>query len=156
MNFNDIGANTVIESNAFKKIRMFSKTNTLGLFCTPTAFSHKYKIFSNLYLNDNLYSDSYLYGLKRQHNFLSHSAIFNNSSTFLNLKSLNKFLNFNLQADTNVFRNTADFNSFNFFKKPNNSSFNVEIAKISNIFLNTHPSLTAQNLQNSFFYTNNL
>ena len=94
LNFNDVGSSSVQEMNAFKKIRMFSKTYTSNLVFVPNNYSSKYKTISNLYINDSLFTDSYLYGLKRQHNFLSANSTFNNQSTFLNLNSVNKFVNF--------------------------------------------------------------
>jgi hypothetical protein len=97
LNFNDVGANSIQEMNAFKKIRMFSKTYTSNLVYLPNDFSNKYKTLSNLYINDSAFYDSYLYGLKRQHNFLSANALLNNQSTFLDFNSVNKFINFNFK-----------------------------------------------------------
>jgi len=74
-NFNDFGSSSIQEMNAFKKIRMFSKTYTSNLSFVPNNYSNKYKTLSSLYINDSIFTDSYLYGLKRQHNFLSTSAI---------------------------------------------------------------------------------
>jgi len=95
LNFNDIGANNLNESSAFKKIKMFSKTYTSNLNYLPTSFNGKYKSLSSLYANDNEFLDSYLYGTKRQHNFLSSSSLFNNFSTFFSLTSVDCFLRFN-------------------------------------------------------------
>ncbi len=117
LNFNDIGSNSIQEMNAFKKIKMFSKTYTSNLVLPVNNFSNKYKTFSKLYVNDNLFLDSYLYGMKRQHNFLSSNSILNNQSTFINLKSVNKLINFNFNNQIKLANSLNNSSNFNFFKK---------------------------------------
>jgi hypothetical protein len=78
--------------NSFKKIRAFSKINAFDLVSLPTPFALKYKNFSSLYTTDRIYTDSYLYGIKRQHNFLSASSYLNNQATLFSNKSLEKFV----------------------------------------------------------------
>jgi len=137
-NFNDLGSSSIQEINAFKKIRMFSKTYTSNLNHIPNNFSSKYKLLSNLYLNDLNFSDSYLYGLKRQHNFLSMSSILNNQATFMDLKSVNKIANFNYK--NNIIKNTEnDYSGLSYFKKANNSNFSTESSRLQYILkqLNT-------------------
>jgi len=150
-NFNDLGSSSVQEINAFKKIRMFSKTYTSNLNFIPNNYSYKYKLFSNLYLNDLNFSDSQLYGLKRQHSYLSSSSLINNQSTFLNLNSISKIINFNYK--TNVVKNNEnDFSGYNYFKKNNNSHLNVDSLRIQSIFNN----LNNFKLNNSIIYPNTL
>jgi len=154
LNFNDVGANSIQEVNAFKKIRMFSKTYTSNLIFIPNNYSSKYKNISNLYINDSLFTDSYLYGLKRQHNFLSNNAILNNQTTFLNLNSVNKFINFN-------FKNNLDYsNKFNnsqnssFFKKNQNTSISNSSLRVNNLFNKIYSNNDLNFLNNSLSYSN--
>jgi hypothetical protein len=95
LNFNDLGANSVQEQNSFKRIRMFSKIFTSNLTFTTNTYNTAYQIFNRLYADDSLFSESYLYGMKRQHNFLSINSMMNNNATFLDLNSLQKILNYN-------------------------------------------------------------
>ena len=125
-NFNDIGSNPLIESNAFQKIKTFSKTYTSNLNYIPNNFSLKYKKISNSYINDNFVYDSYLYGLKKQHNFLSNFSIFNNQNTFFNLNSINKFYLYNFNYDksnNNLFTNNNFFSFKNIFE--DNKKINI-------------------------------
>lgn len=154
LNFNDIGANSVQEQNAFKKIRMFSKTYTSNLVFVPNNYSSKYKNFSNLYINDSVFTDSYLYGSKRQHNFLSSNALVNNQSTFLNLKSANKLINFNFKKNLNYENSSTSFNNLTFFKKNNNSNLNNSSLRISNVFNSFHYNNDLNFLNNSLNYSN--
>jgi hypothetical protein len=68
LNFNDIGANTLKESQAFKKIRQSSKTFTTNLVLTPGTLIGKYNSLYDLYLRDSNVTDSVNYGNTRQHN----------------------------------------------------------------------------------------
>lgn len=151
LNFNDIGSNSIQEVNAFKKIKMFSKAYTTNLVTPTNSFSNKYKNFSKLYINDNMFLDSYLYGMKRQHNFLSSNAILNNQSTFLNLKSANKLINFNfnnkLKLNSSLNNNTNSY----FFEKT--KTFNNEInflnfEKITDKFIKKDNSNSLKNFLN--------
>lgn len=120
LNFQDLGSSPIQEINAFKKVKMFSKTITHNLIFNVNNYTSKYKNFSNLYLNDNSFLDSHLYGLKRQHNFLTSKALFNNQNTFFDLYSINKLINFNLNFSDRHVSNTFIFNNLNFFKKITN------------------------------------
>lgn len=154
LNFNDVGANSLQEINAFKKIRMFSKTYTSNLTFVPNNYSSKYKNFSNLYINDSLFADSYLYGLKRQHNFLSSTSILNNQSTFLNMSSVNKFINFNFKNSTNIFNKSNLLNNNALFKKYNNANNQSFNSYLINTFNNTHLNDNLFFLNNSLSYSN--
>jgi hypothetical protein len=143
LNLGDSGANPLNESTAFKRARMFSKTFNSNLVFLPNHFTNKYKQISNLFLNDNLFSDSLSYGLKRQHNFLTNSALSNNSSTFFDLKSSAKWLNFNLKNDAVLLNTFTGQNFFNFFFKKAAKSLNFDTSRIFSIL----------NL-NSYFNTN--
>lgn len=154
LNFNDVGSNSTQEINAFKKIRMFSKTYTSNLVFIPNNYSSKYKNLSNLYINDLLFTDSYLYGLKRQHNFLSSNSILNNQTTFLNLNSINKFVNFNFNNNINYSNKVNQFNNYSFFKKINNVNLSNFILRTNNIFFKNYFNNDLIFLNNSLSYNN--
>ena len=135
MNFNNIGANTLQESNAFKKVRMFSKVYTTNLVHTPSTFTNKYVKLNSLYSNENDLSNSFNYGLKRQHNLTSSSATTNTFSTFLDKFSMDKFLSHNLKFNTTSDNTTDSSTDFNLFTKNSNSpSFVTNLNKLSLLF----------------------
>lgn len=153
INFNDIGSSNIQEINAFKKIRMFSKTYTSNLSFVPNNYSQKFKIFSNLYLNDLSFTDSYLYGLKRQHNYLSSSALLNNQSTFLNMSSLAKFINFNFQSTLSQ-QNIESYYDNNFFKKNEVITTSDNSIRVSNLIKNINTSYSLDSLNKFMLYPN--
>ncbi len=153
VNFSDIGSSSIQEINAFKKIRMFSKTYTSNLSFIPNNYSQKFKFFSNLYLNDNSFMDSQAYGFKRQHNFLSTSSLLNNQSTFLNMNSLNKFINFNFK-NSEFHKNSSSSYNQNFFKKNNNITLSNDSLHLSNLFKSLHSSYELNSLNKSLLYPN--
>jgi heme/copper-type cytochrome/quinol oxidase subunit 2 len=155
INFNDIGSSNIQEINAFKKIRMFSKTYTSNLSFVPNNYSQKFKTLSNLYINDSSFTDSYLYGLKRQHNYLSSNALLNNQSTFVNMNSINKFINFNFQ---NNLSNSSFSNYYdnNFFKKLDNSSSSSQSLRLSNLINNINAPSPIHSLNKTILYPNYL
>jgi len=97
MNFDNIGARTANESSAFSKIRTSSKTFNTNLVHTPSVFLAKYKQINALIENENKFTDSLSYGLKRQHNLTAAAATASNNANFLNGKDMEAFLesNFN-------------------------------------------------------------
>jgi hypothetical protein len=107
MDFNEIGPKITSDSNSFKKIQYFSKTNPYKLFNINSDFSSRYLKISNLYLNDGSPLDSHIYGTHRQHNYLSPKALNNNFNTKIDNASLNKFLdyNYNLRSDNKNYLN---------------------------------------------------
>jgi hypothetical protein len=133
---------------------MFSKTFTSNLVFSPNTFSNKYKNLTHLYLNDAIYSDSYLYGLKRQHNYLSINSLFNNNATFLNLNSVNKIINYNLKATSNIHNLPNQISSFNFFEKPTNLTLNSSILKLNILLNNLSYSNNFNFFNNSSVYNN--
>ena len=151
-NFNDIGSSPVQEINAFKKIRMFSKIYTTNLTFIPNSYSSKYKTFSNLFTNESIFSDSYLYGLKRQQNFLTSNAILNNQKTFLNLNSVNKLNSFNFKNNVNTSFNNNFKNSS--FKQYTNSNLTSFVININNFFLKYYFNNNLNIFSNSILYSN--
>jgi hypothetical protein len=100
MNFDNIGANALKNSNAFRKIRDHSKVYKTNLVATPSAFADKYVRLNSLYFTENDLNNSFNYGLKRQHNLTSSAATANVQATFLDRQSMTKFLNYNLNYNT--------------------------------------------------------
>jgi heme/copper-type cytochrome/quinol oxidase subunit 2 len=141
LNFNDIGANPLIESAAFKKIRMFSKTFTANLMHVPSAYSAKYKTLSSVYVNEGLYTNSYLYGYKRQHNFASSKAISNNFSTFFNTSSVDKWLSINSQIKSGSFNSFTGFFFNNYFRKSNNDLLTFDALRLHKLLSVSSSSL---------------
>jgi hypothetical protein len=96
LNFSDIGANTLKESQAFKKIRQSSKTFTSNLVLTPGTFVGKYNTLYDLYLRDTNVTDSGSYGNVRQHNLTATLASTNVNRVALDTQSSVKFVSQNL------------------------------------------------------------
>ena len=84
-------------SLAFKQVRAHSRIYTTNLIHNPSAFTNKYISLNNLFFNENDLINATNFGLKRQHNLTSASATTSINSTFLDSKSLDKFLQYNLQ-----------------------------------------------------------
>ena len=156
MDFNTIGSSTLKESNAFKKIRMYSKVYTTNLVHTSSNFTDKYIKLNSLFFNENELTNSLSYGLKRQHNLTASTATTSIYSTFLDQKSMDKFLNFTLQQNTtnkqtNFFdkdlnlwsklinnRNTiTSLNTISLLFNINNNEFNTKTLKV----LATYPNI---------------
>lgn len=95
LNFNDVGSNVLTESSAFKKTKSFFKHFTSNTFNTTNALVSNYNWINNLYFSTTSFFNSYVYGLKRHHTFLT--SITSNSSqiTFLNYQNYLKFLKYN-------------------------------------------------------------
>ena len=133
LNFNNIGASTLQESNAFKKVRMFSKTFTTNLVHTPTIFTDKYVKLNSLYFNDNDYSNSFVYGLKRQHNLMSSTATTNTYSTFLDKNSMTKFLDYNLKTNSDLNSTNSFLSNVNVIQKETTNKSNISNLNVSQI-----------------------
>jgi len=134
--FSDIGLSNLNEANAFKKIKMFSKTfqSNLSTF-SLTNTSHYNSLQHNLH-NDSTYLQSYFYGLKRQHNFLSSTAVLNNLNTFFDLNSLNKYVQFNMNLPdfaTNTTTFTGIYNLYydnTLFNNKFNTNSSINMTRI--------------------------
>jgi len=154
MNFNNIGANTLKESNAFKKVRMFSKVYTSNLVHTPSTFTDKYVKLNSLYLNENDFSTSYNYGLKRQHNLTSSSATTNTFSTFLDQKSMDKFLTYNLQFNTENNSTNDLTNNFNLLHKKDISKSSIINTNKLNVLFQQNNTFNNSTLKTLSLYPN--
>jgi hypothetical protein len=125
LNFSDVGTNAFHESSLFKHTRAASKVFNANLLFSPSNFVLKYRQASLLFFNDLTCFDSYSYGLKRQHNFLSSKSLNNNFSTLFNLKSAEKFLNFNYNAVVSLNKTFTGTFLINLFKPANPKTSNV-------------------------------
>lgn len=119
MNFDNIGAAPFQEINAFKKIRTFSKVYNTNLIHTPLNFTNKYVQINSLFSNENNLNDSLNYGIKRQHNLLSTTALTNTYSTFLDKKSMDTFLNYNMGVNAEKNKTNIFNESWHTLKKEN-------------------------------------
>jgi hypothetical protein len=113
MNFKSIGTDTLQASQAFKQIRASARIYTTNLNHNPSFFTNKYVKINNLFFNENTTLTTNNYGLKRQHNLNSSAATTAIYSTFLDKKSFDKFISYNLQynlntQNTQLFTNSVD------------------------------------------------
>lgn len=125
MHFNNVGANTLKTSSAFKKIQFASKTNAHELFNTPSAFSLKYNKIASLYLKDLNLVHSSNYGTLRQHNYTNTLGSTNTFTSHMDTKSTSRLMNYNNSnsslvtynnqtlsiLDAETFNNTVELNS---------------------------------------------
>ena len=165
LNFNDLGSNPLNEPVAFKKTRMTSKTYFNNLINPINNFNYKWKYFSNLIINDNLFNDSLYYGIKRQHNFLNNLSILNNQNTFFNLNSVQKWLDYTINYNfmcNKLFKGNLFFNFFkkNLLNSTNILYFNIFQNKNNqkqinyNFFKNFNLTFkNSNNLETFFFFT---
>ena len=153
MDLDSIGISTIKDSTAFKKIQFFSKTNPSSLFNVKSDFENSLNKLGNLYSTDLDLTTSYSYGIDRQHNFSSQSALLPSYPTFLDEKGIDKFFsyNFNLQSGitngnnqptSNLSVNRLSYNSLNTNKVSANNA-HLYYNLISNSVKNTtNPSLS--------------
>lgn len=104
--FNNIGLSSVKDSSAFKKIQYFSKTNNQPCTTSISHFNNRYNKISNMYLNTSKFNDAYSYGTFRQHNFMSLNANLSSFESLLDNKGVSKFVNFTLNSNSKLLKNT--------------------------------------------------
>ena len=96
LNFKNIGLDTLRESSAFSKIRNSSKVYNSHLVHSPSTFTSKYLKLNSLYVDENRYLTASSFGLEKQHNLSSTSALGNSlGSSSLDSGSFNAFLESN-------------------------------------------------------------
>jgi hypothetical protein len=113
MNFKNIGVDTLQASQAFKQIRASARIYTTNLNHNPSFFTDKYIQINKLFFSENNTINTNSFGLKRQHNLTSAAATTAIYSTFLDKKSFDKFIAYNLQynlnqQNTNIYYNSED------------------------------------------------
>lgn len=110
MNFKTIGIDNLQASRAFKQIRAHSRTYTTNLTHNFSPVSAKYLKLNSLFTNDTNLLNSASFALKRANTLTSAAASTSINSTFLDNKSMSKFLEYNLQYNTKK-ASTELFNS---------------------------------------------
>lgn len=144
-NFNDIGLNSLQESNAFKRIKIFSKSFSSDLHFQDSKFLNKFKKINSYLTSDDSYVNSSSLASKRQHNFLSSKTFINKPLTHLDISSVKKLINFNFKTNIiksknnnngfifNFNTNTShtDSNKNNFFNFINKNVFNSSLLNVS-------------------------
>jgi len=115
---NDIGLNSLNESNSFKRIKMFSKFYNSNLYFSDSKFLNKYKRINSYLSSDDVFYNSINFNTKRQHNFLSAKTLINKNLTNFDISSLKKLINYNFKTnlllgkDRNLyFKNFNNFSS---------------------------------------------
>lgn len=118
----DVGYSLKFNSDAFRKVRMFSKFYNYNLY-NINFYIKKPRIAFSYTSNDlNLYNFS-LYSIKRQTTFLTCNNFLSGSSTFLDTNSLNTYLDYNLTHVNRLSENSLISFFYNFNFKSKNSSF---------------------------------
>lgn len=100
MNFDNIGASIIKESDAFKQIQANSKIFNTNLVTPASDLTARYKQINSLYVNENDFSESLSFGTKRQHNLTATKATTSTFSTFLDRNSRKRFLDYTLGQNT--------------------------------------------------------
>jgi hypothetical protein len=113
MSFKNIGIDNLQASKAFKQVRANSRVYVTNLNHNPSALTHSYLKLNSLFANESTLMNSNSFGLKRPNTLTSAAATTAINSTFLDNKSMNKFLNYNLQfnsasSKTNLFNKSND------------------------------------------------
>ena len=124
-NFNNVGANTLQSSNAFKKIQTFSKTNQQDLFLPTTNFNSRFTKLVDLYFNDTSLINSTTYGTFRQHNFLSNMSNKNQTNSYLDNQGVSKYVNYTTPTQEHDY-NTNSLNTANIFNTLNRTGAPTE------------------------------
>jgi hypothetical protein len=163
MNFKNIGVDTLQASKAFKQIRASARIYTTNLNHNPSFFTEKYVRINNLFFNENTLSNSNSFGLKRQHNLTSSAATTSIYSTFLDKKSFDKFISYNLRYNlsrqgTHLFQDSIDLWSKTSNKKIKLPAVNMLRLLLQNNFkqntrlirlISTYPNITKEFGDNS-------
>ena len=144
MNFDDVSLSTYKNSTSFKKIQYFSKVNPQSLYSLNSDLNNKFDRINNLFSNEASLFDTNNYKTFRQENFSTLKSNLNNSTTFIDNKSLNKFLDYNLSVDTN---NTPSWDSI---------SYKIHNKTKQNLNLNSNYAQLNSNSTNSELFQTSL
>lgn len=148
--FNNIGLSSVKDSSAFKKIQYFSKTNNQPCTTTISHFNNRYNKINSMYLNTSKFNDAYSYGTFRQHNFMSLNANLSSFESLLDNKGVSKFVNFTLNSNSKILKNTWNTLSSKSISQLKPVSFNsLNLTSLSN--LKNLTILKPEPLQDSLF-----
>jgi hypothetical protein len=135
MSFQNIGIDNLQASKAFKQIRANSRTYTNNIVHTPSPLTSKYTKLNSTFFNDFKLMNSNSFTLKRAITLTSAASSTSVNSTFLDSKSLDKFLSYNLQYNqkrpyTNLFNQSEDL----WQKDVSNSSQVTSMNKLTLLF----------------------
>lgn len=154
MNFKDLGIDTLQASKAFKQIRANARIFTTNLVHTPSDFTDKYIKINNLFLSENDLTNSNNFGIKRQHVLTSATATTAVNSTFLDRKSLDKFLTYNLQYNTELKKTDTFNNTIDLWSKGHKSNINLASANMLNLLLEDSTKYSSSTLRVMLSYPN--
>ncbi len=140
MDFNNLGTDNLKESEAFKKIRLHSKIYTTNLVHTPSIFINKYNKLSQFFINENNLNNSLNYGIRKQHNLTSVSALKGINSVLLDTNSINKLLTYNLQSKIDNLKTNLYTESLDMWTKDNvQESILNNINKVNILLFKSNP-----------------
>ena len=134
--FNNVGLSSIKDSSAFKKIQYYSKTNNQPCASSISHFNNRYNRINSLYLNTSKFNDSYSYGTFRQHNYTSLNSNLPMFESLLDNKGVNKFVNFTLNSNYQIMKNT--FNTLS----------SKSISQLKPVSFNSLNSTSLSNLKN--------
>ena len=95
MDFDDLSLATHKNSSSFKKIQYFSKVNPQSLHSLNSDLSNKFDRLNTFFSSDDRLLESSNYKTYRQDMFTVNKSKFNNSTSFIDQKSFNKFIEYN-------------------------------------------------------------
>lgn len=152
LDFDEIGTSTLKPSTAFKKIRRFSKVYNTNLVHANDSLTAKYNKINELYVTENMFTDSMVYGTTRQHNLTARTATTNNNASLMDQRSMNKFLSYTMGMDnkdqsTNVFSE-----HMHRFSQPMRTAHNLNSVSTAGILTNNNPSYNAATLGGLLVY----
>ena len=84
---------------------------------------------------------------------ISSTSLLNNQSTFLNMSSINKFINFNFQSNL-LLENNNNYYDNTFFKKNQTISTSDNSIRISNLIKNINNNYSLNSLNQVVLYPN--
>jgi hypothetical protein len=147
INMQDIGGNTLYESNAFTTIKSHSKIPTSKILSDESDFTFRYNKIKDLYLNESYTQDATTYVTNRQHDVTSLNTLHSKYSQ-IDTNSFNKFLEYNLNK-SNVSSNNLRNNLKTLLVQDNtDDTTNLNLNKIiyNNTTLNTFRNYNSNNL----------
>jgi hypothetical protein len=152
MDLGNIGASTIKDSTAFKKIQFFSKTNPTNLFSVKSDFQNSLNKLNSFYLNDLDLNNSYTYGMDRQHTYTSLLTTLPMSATLVDNMSVNKFFSYNLNNNwSNNNTNALNLNRLDYGNLSKSKNFDEKTLTSYNQLLPGIYSSGTNNIDFAFF-----
>jgi hypothetical protein len=151
MNLDDIGVSTLKDSTAFKKIQFFSKANSTNLFNAKSDFQNSFNKLNNYYLTDLDLTQSYTYGMDRQHTYTSLSSVLPNFTTLVDNKSTKQFVDYTLGYNPTTPLNTLDTNRLSYNNSGEFQSSTETVTDTINTLFKLRPAYGLNNTDFSTF-----